>query len=34
MARKEWERLTTIDELRKLVGAAQQHLRGGEKDER
>lgn len=28
MARREWERLTTLDELRKLVQSARQHLRG------
>jgi small GTP-binding protein len=34
MARKEWERLTTMDELRKLVSAARQQLSGSDKDER
>jgi small GTP-binding protein len=34
MARKEWERLTTMDELRKLVSAAKHQLSGGGKDER
>ncbi|MBP89151.1 MAG: hypothetical protein CMJ64_20945 [Planctomycetaceae bacterium] len=31
MARQEWDRLTTMDELRKLVSAAKQHLSGSDK---
>lgn len=33
MARKEWEKLTTIDELRKLVRAARTQLTSDDKDE-